>query len=135
MFSLFIHVAITNNHFLLLSSLRLYFEIKIFSNTGLTMPKLWPARSPRTLLQIYCFQLLLLTWNCLYTGQPLRKFSNRHSLRSNFQHFQPCSEQKFTYNTSNKLIQKVPITNYHQSSSVKINQINKSHLLEENFQV
>ena len=99
------------------------------------MPKLWPARSPRTLLQIYCFQLLLLTWNCLYTGQPLRKFSNRHSLRSNFQPFQSFSERKFPYNSSNKLIQKVPITYYHQSSSVKTNQSNKSHLLEENCQI
>ena len=99
------------------------------------MSKLWPARSPRTLLQSHCFQWLLLSWNCLYAGQPLRKISNRHSLRSNFQPFQFCSEPKFTYNTSNKLIQKVPITNYHQSSSVKINQINKSHLLEENCQI
>ncbi len=72
------------------------------------MPKLWPAISPRTLMRNYCFQLLLLSWNYLDLGQPLRNFSIGHSQRSNFQFDQHIPQLQYTSKSHNLLLRKVP---------------------------
>ena len=72
------------------------------------MPKLWPTRSPRTLMQNYYFQLLLLSWNYLYLGQLFRNFSIGHSQRSNFQLYYHFPQQQYSAISQNLLLRKVP---------------------------
>ena len=83
----------------------------------------------------YYFQLLLLSWNYLDPGQPLRNFSICHNPRSNFPYFQHLSEHKFTNISPKKLVQKVPRIINHQQTSITINLINKSQWFEENCQI
>ena len=99
------------------------------------MPKLCPARSPRTRVQNYFFQLLLLSWNYLYLGQPLRNFSIGHSLRSNFQSYQLFPQEQYLSITQILLLRKVPGLSINKLQLDKFNKPVKHSFFTKNCQI